>query len=85
MRSQTVIVTGANSGIGKATAKALASKEANVVLACRNERRGHIAKQELLAHVPYGNFTVLKCDLNDLNNFMSLLKNLRKDLILLIS
>ncbi len=47
LSGRTCIVTGASSGIGKATAAALASMRANVVLVCRNERRGELARQEI--------------------------------------
>src|ERR1700744_5725718 len=40
MTGRTVIVTGANSGIGKAAAKALAEHNARVVLAVRNTDKG---------------------------------------------
>lgn len=37
---QVCLVTGANAGIGYATAKKLAERGAHVVLACRSEQRG---------------------------------------------
>jgi NAD(P)-dependent dehydrogenase (short-subunit alcohol dehydrogenase family) len=43
MTSQTVIVTGANSGIGRATALALAAAGARVVLAVRDPSKGRAA------------------------------------------
>ena len=47
MTGRTVIVTGANSGIGRAAAKALAAKDARVVLAVRNADKGHVAAAQL--------------------------------------
>jgi len=41
------IVTGANTGIGKETARALAQKGARVVLACRSEERGKDAVRDI--------------------------------------
>jgi NAD(P)-dependent dehydrogenase (short-subunit alcohol dehydrogenase family) len=47
MTGRTVIVTGANSGIGRAAAKALAAKGARVVLAVRSVDKGHAAAAQM--------------------------------------
>ncbi|HML68607.1 MAG TPA: SDR family oxidoreductase [Clostridia bacterium] len=47
MKGKVVIVTGANAGIGKATAARLADLGATVVLACRCKERGEAALSEL--------------------------------------
>ena len=47
MKGKIVIVTGANAGIGKATARQLADLGATVVLACRSKARGEAAMSEL--------------------------------------
>jgi NAD(P)-dependent dehydrogenase (short-subunit alcohol dehydrogenase family) len=46
-RGRVAVVTGANSGIGYETARALAAKGARVVLACRNEAKGRDAEQRI--------------------------------------
>ncbi|KAH7334128.1 hypothetical protein B0J17DRAFT_631631 [Rhizoctonia solani] len=45
---KTAIVTGANSGIGFETARALAGMGAHVILACRNELRGQEARTQII-------------------------------------
>jgi NAD(P)-dependent dehydrogenase (short-subunit alcohol dehydrogenase family) len=49
MEGRTVVVTGATSGIGKATAEGLARAGANVVVAGRNADRVHAARREISA------------------------------------
>uniref|UniRef100_A0ABM5EU69 WW domain-containing oxidoreductase n=1 Tax=Pogona vitticeps TaxID=103695 RepID=A0ABM5EU69_9SAUR len=48
MSGKTVIVTGANSGIGFETAKSLALHGAHIILACRNMVRANEAVQRIL-------------------------------------
>ncbi len=65
MRGKRVIVTGANAGIGKATAAALCDMGAHVILACRNAERAQKALSELLA-VPGRSAEVMRLDLSEL-------------------
>lgn len=47
MSGKTVIVTGANSGIGKALAAELLKLRARVIMACRDQRSAEEAAQEI--------------------------------------
>jgi NAD(P)-dependent dehydrogenase (short-subunit alcohol dehydrogenase family) len=54
LSGKTAIVTGANSGLGFETARALAAKGAHVVMACRDTRRGEAAAARVRAGVQVG-------------------------------
>ncbi|MDK1082166.1 MAG: SDR family oxidoreductase [Anaerolineae bacterium] len=49
LSEKTCIVTGANAGIGKATALSLAQMGLNVVMVCRNQSRGKSSQEEIIA------------------------------------
>ena len=59
MDTKTVIITGANSGIGKAAATEIARQGHRVILACRNPERANTAQREI-----GGNTTVAQLDLS---------------------
>jgi retinol dehydrogenase-12 len=60
------IVTGANTGIGKVTAKELARAGARVVLACRSEAKTQPVLDEIRRDVPTAKVEFIHLDLSDL-------------------
>lgn len=65
---RTAIVTGSNTGIGFETAKALALKGAEVILACRTPDKGLDAVQRIQAESPNSTVRFEQLDLSDLDN-----------------
>jgi NAD(P)-dependent dehydrogenase (short-subunit alcohol dehydrogenase family) len=63
-----VIVTGANSGLGMATARELARAGAQVVMACRNMEKGEEAAAEIRTAVPNAELRLEALDLADLGS-----------------
>src|ERR671930_2162481 len=60
------VVTGANSGTGKETARRLADAGARVVMAVRTPEKGEQARAEILARHPHAQLEVRRIDLADL-------------------
>ncbi len=63
MHGKTCLITGANAGIGKAAAIALARQGAGVVLLCRSEARGRAAMAEIERRSGNGSLDLLVADL----------------------
>lgn len=66
LAGEVVAVTGANSGLGKATALGAARLGAEVWMLCRDVDRGEVARSEILESVPGATLHVDRCDVSDL-------------------
>ncbi len=64
MKGKHCLVTGANSGIGFATAEELASRGAAVVMVCRDKERGEAARARIAKRVPEASIDLLIADLS---------------------
>jgi NAD(P)-dependent dehydrogenase (short-subunit alcohol dehydrogenase family) len=68
LTGKVAVVTGANSGLGYETAVELARHGAEVVLACRDERRGNDALERCRTACPGGTVSLSRLDLADLSS-----------------
>lgn len=66
MKDKIVIITGATSGIGKITAKALAAKGAYLYLPVRNMEKGQKLKEEINTLTGNSQVTLIPCELDSL-------------------
>lgn len=57
------VVTGANSGIGKETARAFAQQQAYVVMICRNKQRAQKARKEIIDSIGHTGIEIILADL----------------------
>lgn len=66
LHGKVMIVTGANSGLGFETAKALAGQGAETILACRNMDKARAALTQLQAEIPGAPAEIMELDLASL-------------------
>jgi NAD(P)-dependent dehydrogenase (short-subunit alcohol dehydrogenase family) len=79
MQGKICLVTGANSGIGKAMADALAQKGAHVVMVCRNLTKGNQALSELRAKYPDSTIKLYQADVSSLASIREFSEKLTND------
>lgn len=74
MNNKITIVTGGNTGIGKATVAGLAQRGATVVIACRDVAKGNAARDEIAASAVH----VMPLDLASLASVRALARRARR-------
>ncbi len=64
MQNKLCMITGANSGIGKATAMKLAEQGAYIVMVCRNEEKAAKAKEDIISRTGNMGIEIMLADLS---------------------
>jgi len=72
MKDKVVLVTGANSGIGRAASLALAKMGATIVMVARNKERGEAARSEIIKESQSNSVDLLLADLSSLESVRQL-------------
>lgn len=78
MQGKICMVTGANSGVGKATALGLAQMGATVVMVCRDRSRGEAAQSEIKAKSGSESVDLLLADLSSQQSIQQLAENFKQ-------
>ena len=81
LHGKTMIVTGANTGIGFETARALAAAGAEVVLGCRSQEKGNAAVARIMARHPDAIVRSLALDLGSMSSIKRFCDELPLDTI----
>jgi len=88
LEGKTVVVTGANSGIGKETARGFAKRKARVIMACRDLEKCKTARRELALDTRNTAIACRQCDLSDFHSvreFAALVKHKEERLDILVN
>ncbi|XP_032906380.1 retinol dehydrogenase 12-like isoform X1 [Amblyraja radiata] len=76
---KTVLITGANTGIGKETARDLAKRGAHIIIACRDIEKGDAAMKEIIKQSGNSNIMVKKLDLADTKSIREFAEQINKE------
>jgi len=78
MAGRVCIVTGANSGIGKATAMGLAEMGATVILVCRSKEKGEAALSEIRGKSGNNSLDLMLADMSSMRSVRQLASEFRR-------
>lgn len=79
MRNKTIIITGANKGIGKEAAKQIAKLGAKVYMACRSLNSANQAKDEIIKDTGNTNVFVRHLDLSSTDSIINFAEQFKKE------
>ena len=79
MKTKTVIITGANSGIGKAAAKKFSGEGHNVIMACRNIEKSKPAQKEIIEASKNNTVELMKLDISSFESIRAFCSEFRKN------
>lgn len=78
MENKNIVITGANSGLGYETARALAKMDANVIMLCRSLEKGTKAANKIKAEYPSAKLQVIPILLESQQNIRQVALEVRK-------
>ena len=78
IKDKIVMITGANSGIGKETARELNKMGAKVIMMCRNEARAQKAKEEIIEDTVNSDIEIILGDLANLDSIRNVVAEFKK-------
>jgi len=78
LSGKTILVTGANAGLGFDTVRHLARNNAEVILACRNMKKGNVAMEKIKEEMPNAKLHLLQLDLGNLASVEAFAKKVNK-------
>lgn len=78
LSGRTMVVTGANSGLGLESTRLLAGRGARVVLACRSREKAEAAMQGIRAEQPGADVAFMALDLTDLDSVQAFADRFRR-------
>ncbi len=68
MQNKTILITGANSGLGRVSAETLAGQGAEVLLVCRSQDKARTARDEISAKTENPNLHAYSADLSSMDD-----------------
>ncbi len=78
MKDRVCIISGANSGIGRVTARELAARGATVVMICRNREKGEKAAAEIRKSTGNDSVHLFVCDMSSQQEILETVKSIER-------
>jgi NAD(P)-dependent dehydrogenase (short-subunit alcohol dehydrogenase family) len=78
LKDRVVVITGANSGMGKIIATELAKKGCNIIIVCRTREKPNVALNEIQGQSKNPNIDLMKTDLSSQSEIRILAENIKE-------